>query len=123
MRRVLVVDDELDICLILSKHLRERQFEARYALTLKDARLKIGISTFALMFIDLNLTDGSGYEVINYTNELNLSPKIIVISAHDSEGPKALEMGAALFIKKPFTIKSIDEALEKLYSSPNSSNK
>lgn len=122
MRRVLVVDDELDICLILSRHLQAHQFETRYALTVKDARLKIGISTFALMFIDLNLTDGSGYDVISYTQELNLNPKIIVISAHDSEEAKALDRGAALFIKKPFTIKSIDEALEKLYSSPNSSN-
>ena len=118
MNRVLVVDDELDICLMLSRHLQAHQFEARYALTLKDARLKIAISTFALMFIDLNLTDGSGYEIIQYTQKLNLSPKIIVISAHDGEGPKALEMGASLFLKKPFTIKSIDEALEKLYSSP-----
>lgn len=118
MRRALVVDDELDICMILTRHLRTRQFETHFALTVKDAFLKIDNIMFDLIFLDLNLTDGSGYEVIQYTNQLKLNPYIVVISAHESEASKAIATGATLFIKKPFTIKDIDEALKTLYLFP-----
>jgi len=119
MGRALVIDDEVDICLMMNRHLQNLQFETQYALTVKDARQKVDLSHFELMFIDLNLTDGSGFEVIKYVHELNLTSKIIVISAHDSEAAKALEMGASLFISKPFTIKTINEALKKLNFLPN----
>jgi DNA-binding response OmpR family regulator len=114
MGRALVIDDELDICLMMNLHLQNLHFETQYARTVKDARLKVDISPFELMVIDLNLTDGSGLEVIGYVRDLNLTSKIIVISAHDSESNKALLMGASLFISKPFTIRTINEALKKL---------
>ena len=116
MSKVLVVDDEVDICLMVTKHLRNLQFETQYALTVKDACSKVNItgSGYALMFVDLNLTDGSGFDVINYIKALKLSSKIIVISAYDTEANRAIEMGASLFITKPFTIKIINEALKKL---------
>ncbi len=119
MGRTLVIDDELDICLMMNRHLQNLNFDSQYALTVKEARLKVDISPFELMFIDLNLTDGSGFDVIKYVQELNLTSKIIVISAHDSEANKAIEMGASLFISKPFTIKTINEALRKLNFLPN----
>ena len=115
MRKALVVDDELDIGLMLTNHLRKCKFEPIYASNVKEAKLKIAAHTFELIFLDLNLTDGSGYDVINYSNELILNPKIIVISAYDNEESKAIMMGATLFIKKPFTLKLIDDALETLY--------
>ncbi len=114
MGNALVIDDELDICLMMNRHLQNLRFEPQYALTIKDARSKIDHSAFELMFIDLNLTDGSGFDILRYARALNLTAKLIVISAHDSEAGKALELGASLFISKPFTIKTINEALKKL---------
>ncbi len=119
MGRALVIDDELDICLMMNRHLQNLNFDSQYALTVKDARAKVSSSVFELMFIDLNLTDGSGFDVIKYVRELNLTSKMIVISAHDSEATKALEMGANIFISKPFTIKTINEALKKLNFLPS----
>jgi DNA-binding response OmpR family regulator len=118
MKRVLVIDDELDICLMVSKHLQNLRFETDYALTVKDSHVKMSNATFDLMLVDLNLTDGSGFDVIRYAAELNLNSKIIVISAYDNEASKSLEKGATLFIPKPFTIKTINEALKKLHFLP-----
>lgn len=109
-----MIDDELDICLMVTKHLQNLQFDTHYTLTIKEARQEVSISSYELMLIDLSLTDGSGFDILDYMNELNLKPKIIVISAYDSEASKALEMGASLFITKPFTIKTINEALKTL---------
>jgi CheY-like chemotaxis protein len=40
--------------------------------------------------------------------------KIIVISAYDGEQHKALQMGANLFLAKPFTKQLLEESLQKL---------
>jgi DNA-binding response OmpR family regulator len=112
MAKILIVDDELDICLILTKHFKNLLFETHYATTVKQARLNIQLHTYYLMFIDLNLLEGSGYDIIKYVHEVQVKTKIIVISAHDSEATRAIENGADLFIAKPFTIQIINEALK-----------
>jgi len=117
----LVVDDELDICLMVTKHLQNLHFKTQYAITVQDACLKIRSSNFDLMFIDLTLPDGSGFDIIQYVHELKLTPKIIVISAQDNQEAKALAMGVSLFINKPFAIKTVNEALKSLNLIPNES--
>jgi DNA-binding response OmpR family regulator len=119
MDRTLVVDDELDICLMVTKHLQKMQFETDYALTVKDACSKVDKSIYDFIFLDLNLSDGSGFDLMKYMKEMNLSSKIIVISAHDNESARALSMGAHLFLNKPFTMKTINDALRTLNFLPN----
>lgn len=114
MPAALVVDDELDICLMVTNHLRRLNFETQYALTVKDAFAKVDTFPFELMLLDLNLSDGSGLEVLEYVTTLESRPKIIVISAYDSEKEKVLEKGADFFIPKPFTLKKVSEALGTL---------
>ena len=119
MSKALVVDDEIEICMMVAKHLQNLGFETQYALTVKEARLKLLSSPYEVMFMDLNLTDGSGFDLIYYKSQLNLKTKIIVISAYDSEASKAVDAGANLFLAKPFAIKRINEALDTLNLLPN----
>jgi DNA-binding response OmpR family regulator len=114
MNKILVVDDEIEICLLVTRYLKKMGFEASYALSISEAMSKISRISYDLLFVDLNLADGSGYDLINSLRESNVSAKIIIISAYDSERQKALQKGAALFMAKPFTKKSISESLEKL---------
>jgi DNA-binding NtrC family response regulator len=114
MNRILVVDDEIEICLLVTRYLKKMGFEASYAVSISDAMAKISLVSFDLLFVDLNLADGSGYDLINTLHESNIPSKIIIISAYDSERQKALQKGAALFMAKPFTKKAISESLEKL---------
>ena len=119
MSRALVVDDEIEICMMLTRHLQNLGFETQYALTVKEARLKLLSSAYDVMFMDLNLTDGSGFDIIRYKNQMNLKTKVAVISAYDSEASKVLDAGADLFLPKPFAIKKINEALDTLKLLPN----
>lgn len=114
MNKILIIDDELDICLLLSKYLKSLDFETEYATNLIQARLNINLFLYNVIFIDLNLLEGSGYEIINYARENKLNTKIIVISAHDSEISKSMESGAHFFLVKPFSLKMIDNALKAL---------
>jgi DNA-binding response OmpR family regulator len=119
MKRALVVDDELDICLMVTKYLQNLHFETHYALTVKEALRSVSAYSYELIFVDLNLPDGSGFDVIHHIGKVSVQSKIIVISAHDNESMKALENGANLFISKPFTIKTINEGLKVLHLIPN----
>jgi DNA-binding response OmpR family regulator len=112
MAKILVIDDELDICLMLTRHLQSLKFDSQYARTVHDASLKMDEHVYDLMFIDLNLLEGSGYDILNLVKKQNLKTKIIVISAHDSEGNRARDKGADMFIAKPFSTKIVNEALK-----------
>jgi DNA-binding response OmpR family regulator len=120
MIKALVVDDELEICLMVCKHLQKLGLETQYALTAKEARSKIFNSSCDVMFLDLNLPDSSGFDVIQYCNQMQFQTRIVVISAYDSEESKALEAGADLFLSKPFALKKINEKLESLNLLPRS---
>ncbi len=114
MKRVLVVDDELDICIMVCTHLKKLDFEAHYALSVKEAVRKVDMYTYQLLFIDIDLPDGSGFDVVTHVLKSKSDLKIVVISANNNEVNRALEMGANLFMAKPFSIKSINEALKSM---------
>jgi DNA-binding response OmpR family regulator len=118
MGKVLVVDDEVDICTLLKRHLEKGGQEVSYCLTIKDALKDLSTNSYDMIFVDLNLTDGSGYDLISSLTDTNRNAAIIVISAYDSEKQKAMQAGASLFVPKPFTNKSISDALQRLQS-PN----
>lgn len=119
MGKVLVVDDEVDICTLLKRHLEKGGQEVSYCLTIKDALKDLSINAYDMIFVDLNLTDGSGYDLISSLTDNNRNAAIIVISAYDSEKQKALQAGATMFVPKPFTNKSISDALQRLRAQNN----
>ena len=114
MGRVLVVDDEVEICLLVTQYLKKLGYEASFSLSIAEALVKISIASYDLLFVDLNLKDGSGYDLMKVLQESNSASKVIVISAYDSERQKAIERGANLFLAKPFTKKTINESLQRL---------
>ena len=114
MSRILVVDDEVEICLLLTRYLTKQGCNASFSLSIAEALVKISIDPYDLLFIDLNLKDGSGYDLINFLQKSDSHSKVIVISAYDGERQKALQVGANIFLAKPFTMKAIDESLISL---------
>jgi DNA-binding response OmpR family regulator len=114
MSRVLVVDDEVEICLLVTQYLKKLGYEASFCLSIADALLKISTTEYDLLFVDLNLADGSGYELMRALQDSKSTSKVIVISARDSERQMAMQRGANLFLAKPFTKNSINESLQKL---------
>jgi len=114
MSRVLVVDDEVEICLLVTQYLKKLGYDTSFCLSIAEAAEKIEAIPYDLLFVDLNLRDGSGYDLLKTLHKSQRATKVIVISAYDSERQKALQRGASFFLAKPFTKKSIDDSLEKI---------
>lgn len=121
MDKVLLIDDEVDICLLLSGILQREGFHTTYALSIGEAKQKLAGQGFGAVFVDLNLPDGVGYKLIPLIKEGNKDAKVIVVSAYDGEKNKAEDEGADYFIAKPFTRSVVLSALEELdlYHLPN----
>jgi two-component system OmpR family response regulator len=114
--KVLIVDDELDICYLLSGILKQRNFFPGFVNTLSDAKTALENDPPSLIFLDNHLPDGFGLEFIPYIKKNYPGVKVIMITAHDGavERKQAYDGGADLFVAKPLNRKLIDDAMDKL---------
>jgi len=117
--KVLIVDDELDICYLLSGMLKQRNFLTGFVNTLSDAEIALQNDPPAILFLDNHLPDGFGLDFIPFVKKNYPEVKVIMITAHDGavERRQAYEGGVDLFVAKPLNRKMINDAIDKLYSS------
>ncbi|TAE31994.1 MAG: response regulator [Cytophagales bacterium] len=115
-KRVLIVDDEADICLLLSGLLRRLGYHPTCAHFLEEGRRCLRSQEFDAVFLDLNLPDGLGFDLLPSIKTVGSPTKVIMISAFDgvAERKRAAEQGADYFIGKPFTRKSVEQALQTI---------
>ena len=64
--KVLIVDDELDICYLLSGMLKQRNFLTGFVNTLSDAVIALQNDPPGILFLDNHLPDGFGLDFIPY---------------------------------------------------------
>jgi CheY-like chemotaxis protein len=116
--KVLIVDDELDICYLLSGMLKQRNFLTGFVNTLSDAVNALQMDTPSLLFLDNHLPDGFGLDFIPYVKKNYPDTKVIMITAHDgaADRKQAYDGGVDLFVAKPLNRKLINDAIDKLYS-------
>jgi putative two-component system response regulator len=102
--RVLVVEDQPEIQRLISSMLYVRQLPNQQAATVARAREIIARDRPEIIFLDINLTDGSGLSLIERAGPDD--PLVVVITgAIDIEtAVQALRKGAVDFIAKPFTV-------------------
>ena len=108
--RILVVDDEEDICAILKFNLSKEGYEVVTANSAEEA-LTLDIASFNLLLLDVMMGGMCGFEL---TGKLKTDPKtagvpVIFITARDTEDDavEGLDLGADDYISKPFSIREV----------------
>jgi CheY-like chemotaxis protein len=115
-KSAVIIDDETDICYLLSTILKQKSIHTLVAGSLSEAEKVLKKNPDPqYIFIDNNLPDGSGLGYITTLRKNNPSSIIVMITAHDSPGnkEKARARGANDFIGKPFSKELIFRALDK----------
>lgn len=112
----MIIDDETDICYLLSTLLKQRNAESEFVHTLADAAISLKKQIPQVVFLDNHLPDGLGMNFIAYIREHYPDVKIAMITAHDTQvdRQKALQHGVDVFIGKPFTRDLIYSTLDQL---------
>jgi len=115
-KSILLVEDETDIGLIISRFLIAQGFLVDYAETIAAAREFINGKKYALYVLDINLPDGSGTDLIAEIDSDTDQSKIVIISAYESYLDNAAEqdMKVDAFLKKPFSKTQIVDLVNSL---------
>jgi two-component system, OmpR family, response regulator len=113
-KKILIVDDEQDICYFLSRTLSKRGFITAISHTLADAEKQLNSNKPDILLLDNHLPDGRGIEFVNKINNKFPDLKIIMITAHDTpeDRSKAYSRGIKYFLSKPFSIATINQAVD-----------
>jgi two-component system response regulator PilR (NtrC family) len=103
---VLVVDDEPDLCELLSITLQRMDLEPRTAGTVGAAQRMLKTERFDLCLTDMQLPDGDGLELVEWMQQYAPSVPVAVITAHGNmeTAVRALKLGAFDFVSKPLDL-------------------
>ncbi|CAM1357958.1 LytR/AlgR family response regulator transcription factor [Tenacibaculum xiamenense] len=80
--------------------------------SVKEAVVVAGACKPELVFLDINLTDGTGFEFLEQTK--NLSFKVIFITAYEEHALQALKIGAVDYLLKPVDLEELEIAIQKV---------
>ncbi len=102
---ILVVDDEANIRLTMSRALEQLHTEIHTAVNGEEALDKIEKNDYSLVFLDLKLPGMDGLSVLKRISESKPSTRVIMITAHGSidSAVEAMKLGSVDFIQKPFS--------------------
>jgi DNA-binding response OmpR family regulator len=115
-KKILVVEDEGQMGLVLDMILTEKKFELDYVNNLLSAEEYLKKQQPSAIILDNKLPDGFGVDFISYIKKKYPSIKIIMISGFGTARDVALENGADMFFEKPFNLDEFYEAIDKLLS-------
>jgi len=115
---ILIVDDEPNIVMSLEFLMRKNGYQVGIARNGTEALAAIAQTAFDLVLLDVMMPDVDGYQVCRKLRERpdQASTKVIFLSAKSREADvqKGYEVGADLYISKPFSTRQLMEKVREL---------
>jgi DNA-binding response OmpR family regulator len=114
-QKILVVDDEEDICRSVTKILSRRGFSVDSALSADDAVRRMKEQAFDLVITDLMMPKTDGLELLKIIRDHYPELDVVMITGYASieSAVKAVKQGAAGYLPKPFTPEELMEVTKK----------
>ena len=119
MKKILVVDDDKSIRLVLSTALTRSGFLVKTSATTAGLWGLLKTDKFDVMITDVGLPDGDTLDALPKIQELNPNMKIIVISAKSTliTAVRAEKKGAFYYFPKPFDLDELIGLVNKVFES------
>jgi len=110
----LVIDDEPDICELLTLTLARMDIQTETAKDVAGAKSLLESRSFDLCLTDMRLPDGDGLELVEWMQTHATSVPVAVITAHGNveTAVQALKLGAFDFISKPLDLGNLRNIVE-----------
>jgi len=124
MPRLLIVDDEKDICEILQFNLEAEGFSTEACYSAEEA-LKKPLSEFDLILLDIMMGDISGYKMAEIIRkEQQIPVPIIFLTAKTTENNvlTGFTLGADDYVTKPFSVKEVIARVKAVIKRGNPKN-
>jgi len=114
--KVLIVDDEVDTCNLLSSILKQQNLHTGFVNTLSDAVVVLKNDTPSFLFLDNMLPDGSGLDFIPFVKKNYPQVKVLALSMFSDENTiiRMLCLGAKGYILKNIEPEELKLALDSI---------
>ncbi|MDP4088451.1 MAG: response regulator transcription factor [Bacillota bacterium] len=108
MEKLLLVEDDASLAMGIEFTLKGEGYEVHRAATFEEGRVLSGKNSYSLIILDVNLPDGSGYDLCKIIRTRNDVP-IMFLTALDDEVNivLGLEIGGDDYLTKPFRVREL----------------
>jgi DNA-binding response OmpR family regulator len=114
--QILIIEDDKSINDILFHTLKSEGYLPHSVFSLKEANYFLSVNLPELILLDLNLPDGSGFDLCKDINSKYTIPIIILTAKCDVfDKVLGLELGADDYITKPFHIKEVISRIKAVF--------
>lgn len=114
-KKVLIIEDEGDMCLLLNIMLTGKEMELDHVKSLNAAKEYLGNEEPSVIILDNKLPDGMGVDFISFLKQNHPDVKIVMISGYSGAAKDiALDNGADKFLEKPFTKENLYTSVKEL---------
>ncbi len=102
MQKILIVDDDIELCELLTDYLSQEGFDITCVHDGEQAALSVKQDNYDLMVLDVMLPKKNGFEVLKEVSYLQKTP-VLMLTAKGDEVDRilGLEMGADDYLSKP----------------------
>ena len=116
MAKILIIDDDPDICEMLVDLVRRMEHEAIFHVSFQAGMEAVANHSFDVVLLDVRLPDGDGLGMIPFIRTSPSRPEVIILTGYgDPEGAEiAIKSGAWDYIQKTDTTKKISLALHRV---------
>jgi DNA-binding response OmpR family regulator len=115
MRKILVVDDESDICEFVKNFFQERGYEVFTAESGEDAIELTKREKPELILLDIKMKGMDGIAALKHLRNINRKQKIIMVTALDDQDrmDEASKLGACDYVIKPLMLDYLESTVER----------
>ena len=116
MNKILIVDDDRELCALMKKCVEKERFSAVVAYTGEEGlRLLRESKDFVLVILDVMMPEMDGFQVLEKIRQKSNVP-VLMLTAKDGEEDKVsgLQAGADDYLTKPFGIKELIARIHSL---------
>ena len=122
MEKILIVDDDINLCTILAEELKEVGYESNFLTGGENVSEYIKTNPADLVLLDLKMPGKDGFQVLSeIENGKNSNPKVIVLTAYADvkSAIDAAKLGATDFISKPYDFDELLITIRKVLQREN----
>lgn len=107
VKKILIIDDEKDLCLLLKSYLSKKEYEVYVSYRLNEGIAKALEINPDVIFLDNNLPDGQGWEMADWLQVQFPLLQIILMSAFKSS-PQSVSDDRVHVLEKPVSFSTLD---------------
>ncbi|HET9745468.1 MAG TPA: response regulator [Chitinophagaceae bacterium] len=111
-KKILIIDDEIDFCVIMKGYFERKGYEVWVAYTLQKGLFLLNEIKADILFLDNNLPDGQGWQYVEQIVEKNPQLEVYLISAHQSKSSFSSPNKNIVVWEKPISLQLLNSIFQ-----------